>query len=161
MLVPAPLIFLAFMGLQGRYFGRWLLPIFPILALLGAFFAVELARAGARRACSARAPWVRVAGAAVLVAALLAQGLIYSVHSGQVLSSADTRAITRSWMAANIPAGSHIVAEPISPDAWAREEPGAPDRPHYRWCKYPSLLSRITPSGTRVAVHASGRHRGL
>src|SRR5271166_1027208 len=49
LLVPAPVLFLAFMGLQGRYFGRWLLPIFPILCLLGAFFALLLAKAVARR----------------------------------------------------------------------------------------------------------------
>ncbi len=42
LLVPAPLLYLAFMGLQGRYFGRWLLPIFPILCLLAAFFALWL-----------------------------------------------------------------------------------------------------------------------
>ena len=29
-LVPASLLFLVFMGVQGRYFGRWLLPIFPL-----------------------------------------------------------------------------------------------------------------------------------
>ena len=34
LLVPAPLLFLAFMGLQGRYFGRWLLPIFPMILVL-------------------------------------------------------------------------------------------------------------------------------
>jgi 4-amino-4-deoxy-L-arabinose transferase-like glycosyltransferase len=46
LLVPAPILFLAFMGLQDRYFGRWLLPIFPIVCLLAAYFAfllVELA----------------------------------------------------------------------------------------------------------------------
>jgi Dolichyl-phosphate-mannose-protein mannosyltransferase len=47
-LVPAPLAYLAFMGAQGRYFGRWLLPIFPILCLLAAFFALALARVLAR-----------------------------------------------------------------------------------------------------------------
>ncbi len=40
LLVPAPLLFLVFMGLQGRYFGRWLLPIFPLVCLLAAFFAL-------------------------------------------------------------------------------------------------------------------------
>ena len=40
MLVPAPLLFLAFMGLQGRYFGRWLLPVFPLLCLLAAVFVL-------------------------------------------------------------------------------------------------------------------------
>src|SRR6202023_1608170 len=48
LLVPAALLFLAFMGLQGRYFGRWLLPIIPILCLLAAFFAVQAATLGAR-----------------------------------------------------------------------------------------------------------------
>jgi hypothetical protein len=50
LLVPAPLLFLAFMGLQGRYFGRWLLPIFPIVCLLAAYFALQLAATGARHA---------------------------------------------------------------------------------------------------------------
>ncbi|HEX5224739.1 MAG TPA: glycosyltransferase family 39 protein, partial [Solirubrobacteraceae bacterium] len=36
-LVPGPLAFLVFMGLQGRYFGRWLMPILPILCLLAAY----------------------------------------------------------------------------------------------------------------------------
>ena len=49
MLVPAPLLYLAFMGLQGRYFGRWLLPIFPILCLLAALFALQLCDALVRR----------------------------------------------------------------------------------------------------------------
>jgi 4-amino-4-deoxy-L-arabinose transferase-like glycosyltransferase len=42
LLVPAPILFLAFMGLQDRYFGRWLLPIFPIACLLAAYFVFLL-----------------------------------------------------------------------------------------------------------------------
>jgi hypothetical protein len=178
MLVPAPLLFLAFMGLQGRYFGRWLLPVFPLLCLLAAVFVLWSAGALAalasrvatrRRTVAARgqtrpdvpqegreAPEAagrrrRLGSAlAVLLAALvLAQGLVFSVHSGLVLSRADTRNLTREWMLANVPAQSKIVAEPVSPDAWAREvRPGhstATDA--YRWHKYPSLLSRISPSG--------------
>jgi hypothetical protein len=41
LLVPAPLLYLLFMGLQGRYFGRWLMPILPFLSLLAALFAVQ------------------------------------------------------------------------------------------------------------------------
>ncbi len=44
LLVPAAILFLAFMGLQDRYFGRWLLPIFPIACLLAAYFASLLVR---------------------------------------------------------------------------------------------------------------------
>jgi hypothetical protein len=94
------------------------------------------------------------------VAALLAQGLIYSVHSGLVLSRADTRTLTREWMLANIPPGSNVVVEPVSPDGWAREPPGTPGAcrgatANYRWCKWPSLYSFITPAG---AVEPAGRH---
>ncbi|HVA18952.1 MAG TPA: glycosyltransferase family 39 protein, partial [Solirubrobacteraceae bacterium] len=139
LLVPAPLLYLAFMGLQGRYFGRWLLPVFPIVCLLAAYFAVSLiARAAAalaaRRATASRR--VPIAFATLLVAVLLAQGLSYSVHSGKVLARADTRNLTRAWMVAHIPAGTPIVVEPVAPDAWGK-----------RWRKYPSTLSRISASG--------------
>jgi hypothetical protein len=166
LLVPAPVLFLAFMGLQGRYFGRWLMPILPIACLLGAYFALSLARALAGRL--ARAPSggasgagertrgaragpglaraLALASAVVLLAALLAQGLLYSVHSGLVLSRADTRNELRAWMLAHVPAGSAIVVEPVAPDEWARERrrslssAGDP----YRWNKYPSLRSRVS-----------------
>jgi hypothetical protein len=172
MLVPAPLLFFAFMGLQGRYFGRWLLPVFPLLCLLAAVFvlwcAERLARlvapaASARGERAAGTPagpaegpattprtrGIGVALAALLGAAVLAQGLVYSVHAGIVLSRADTRNVTREWMLANVPAGAKIVAEPVSPDEWAREvNPGHSTATNaYRWHKYPSLLSRISSSG--------------
>jgi Dolichyl-phosphate-mannose-protein mannosyltransferase len=164
LLVPAPLAYLLFMGLQGRYFGRWLLPIFPMLCLLGAFFALALARtcAGAivrrlggraRPAPHARAPapvpQALVAALVVLVSvALLAQGVVYSVHSGLVLARADTRNLTRAWMLAHVPRGAVIVAEPVSPDDWARQTPAAPSSQNpYLWVKYPSLLSRLNAHG--------------
>jgi hypothetical protein len=88
----------------------------------------------------------------VLIAALLAQGLLYSVHSGLVLSRADTRNETRAWMLAHVPAGSPIVVEPVAPDEWAREPRRSLSRPGdpYRWNKYPSLRSRIL-NGTLTA----------
>jgi hypothetical protein len=173
LLVPAALLFLALMGLQGRYFGRWLLPIFPILCLLSAFFLLQIARALAgllARAFAARAtdaaPAQGAAGLAtrlprvlsialgtLLVAAALAQGLVYSVHSGLVLSRADTRNLTRSWMVSHVPVHAKIVVEPVSPDEWARERiPGTSTATNpYRWSKYPGLLSRISASGALLA----------
>jgi hypothetical protein len=200
LLVPAPLLYLAFMGSEGRYFGRWLLPIFPILCLLAALFAVQLAGlivrsiAGARRGRGAPATDaalatnaapatnvvpatdaalatetgiatntaavatatptrlfpLRVGVTAVIVAALLAQGLVYSVHSGKVLARADTRNVTRAWMLAHIPAGAKIVAEPVEPDEWAREtRPGTVTAHNpYRWRLYPALNRRIAANGT-------------
>jgi len=187
MLVPAPLLFLAFMGLQGRYFGRWLLPIFPILCLLAAFFALwlaqEIVRLASGRAAVAigasepsddagrasegaagrPARKLQIGVVALLVAALLAQGLLYSVHSGLVLSRADTRNLTRAWMVAHVPKGALIVAEPVSPDEWAREvkrgtaTAGNP----YRWPKYPSLLSRISADGALEPSSSRLREVGI
>ena len=151
LLVPAPLLFLAFMGVQGRYFGRWLMPILPLLCLLAAFFALRLA--GWLGTLASRIGGVRRAppalGAALLLAALLlAQGLVYGVHAGLVLARADTRSITREWMLAHVPRRAWIVAEPISPDSWAREYPGAvpPSRNRGVWLKYPDLVDRLSPS---------------
>ena len=42
-LVPAPLVFLAFMGTQDRFFARWLLPVYPLLCLLAAWAVVAAA----------------------------------------------------------------------------------------------------------------------
>ncbi len=141
-LVPAPLLFLAFMGLQGRYFGRWLLPIFPIACLLAAVTVVVLVGALGGRGRTVR--WV---AAAVLGAGLLAQGLVHSLHSGAVMARADTRNITRLWMLAHIPRNSRIVVEPVSPNSWADELEGSRAGPR-RWNKYPSLVSRIDARGT-------------
>ena len=123
LLVPATLVFLAFMGLQGRYFGRWLMPIFPVVCLLAAFFVAELI-CWCGRVLNGRP--TRLVLAALFVVALLIQGFVYSVHSGIVLARADTRNLTRKWMIAHIPAGAKVVAGPVSPrNGHAKSRPGA------------------------------------
>jgi len=146
LLVPAALLFVVFMGLQGRYFGRWLMPIFPVVCLLGAFFVAALI-GWCGRTLSGPAP--RAALAALLVVALLIQGVVYSVHAGIVLSRPDTRNLTRSWMLTHIPAGAKIVAEPVEPEEWARQvRPGSSTaRNPLAWQLYPALYLRILPSG--------------
>jgi hypothetical protein len=146
LLVPAMLLFLLFMGLQGRYFGRWLMPMLPIACLLGAFFVVRLI-AWCARVQSGRE--LRAALASLFVLALLIQGFVYSVHSDAVLSRADTRNLTRAWMLTHIPAGAKIVAEPVEPEEWAREvKPATATASNpYRWRLYPALALRATPAG--------------
>jgi hypothetical protein len=143
-LVPAPLLYLAFMGAQGRYFGRWLLPIFPIVCLLAALFALQLAAVLTRRA-----PRLRGAAVVVAVLALCGQGLVYSVHSDLVLSRADTRNLTRAWMAAHVPVGALVVIEPVVPDGWVQDvgHPTLTTGNGNRWIKYKSLVSVITSAG--------------
>jgi 4-amino-4-deoxy-L-arabinose transferase-like glycosyltransferase len=149
LLVPAPLVFLVFMSIQGRYFGRWLMPVFPIVCLLAAYFALEVAtRAAVRR------PQLRPTLIALAAVALLAQGLVYSVHSGLVLSRADTRNQARAWMVAHVPVGARIVVEPVVPDAWVQDvgHPTLTTADGRRWKKYSALRSALAADGTLAAV---------
>jgi 4-amino-4-deoxy-L-arabinose transferase-like glycosyltransferase len=72
LLVPAPVLFLAFMGLQDRYFGRWLLPVFPLACLLAAYFLCVLVAAVSDRV--ARLDRSRVGGPAPAAASRSAAG---------------------------------------------------------------------------------------
>ncbi len=116
LLVPAPVIFILFMGSWDRYFGRWLLPIFPFLCLLAGYATLRIVR----RLAARPGRWPGRALAAAAVALVLAQGAVTSVHNDLVLSRLDTRNETRAWMVKNVPAGSRVVLEPIVPDEWVR-----------------------------------------
>jgi len=142
-LVPVAVLYLLFLSLQGRYFGRWLLPIFPIVCLLAASFALEVAGWAGRRA--ARLRGAPAAFTALAVIALVTQGLVYSIHSGLVLSRADTRNLTRAWIVGHIPAGARIVVEPVVPNAWLNETGGLTPT-HGRWVKYPTLRVALNPA---------------
>jgi len=134
-LVPAPVVFLLFMGIQDRFFARWLLPIYPLLCLLAAWAAVE----AAQRVRFAR-PWPVVAAGALLCA----QGLVFSLHNDVVLARDDTRALARGWMVENIPEGDRVVIEPIAPDQWAMDpgRPSAATGTGNRWIKWPTSRFR-------------------
>ncbi len=143
-LVPVVVLYLLFLSLQGRYFGRWLLPIFPIACLLAASFALEVAGWASRR--TPRLRGAAAAFTALAVVALVAQGLVYSVHSGLILSRADTRNLTRAWLVEHIPAGAKIVVEPVVPNAWLNETGGLGAAHHVRWVKYPTLRAVLNPA---------------
>ena len=134
LLVPAPMIFLAVVGSQGRYFARYELPVYPLLALLAASGGVWVADAVlARLRLAGRTR--RVAGGALATAAL-AQGVVLIVHNNVVLSRPDTRTTSREWMVRNIPIRTPIVVEPMVPREWYTD--GASlrsdfSRAGYRW----------------------------
>jgi O-antigen/teichoic acid export membrane protein len=112
-LVPVAVLFFLYMGSQGRFFGRYMLPAFPALCLLAGYGGVALVRA----LSAGRARLAVPLGAAVAVAAL-AQGLVASVHADLVLARKDTRTQTREWMLANVAPGTRIVVEPSVPVGW-------------------------------------------
>ena len=144
---PAPILYVLYMGTQARFFGRWLLPIFPIACLLAAYAIVRLTQLAARRV-PALGPAVAVLGTVLL----LGQGIVYSLHSAMTLSRPDTRNKTRAWLVDHVPANTRIVVEPVVPDAWAsdigRPNPGTANGA--RWSKFPTSRSNIADDGSVI-----------
>jgi hypothetical protein len=130
-LLPAPILYVLYMGGQQRYFGRWALPLFPIAMLLAASVAVPAVAWVARRA-----PRLALPAGIVVVLALLGQGLVYSVHVDRVLARPDTRGSAHDWLVANVPAGAKLVLEPIVPGRWSedpnRADPATPTGARWR-----------------------------
>jgi hypothetical protein len=131
--VPAPILFFAVTGSEGRYFGRWGMPVYPLLAILAGVGATWLARAAA-----GRAPRLRVLAPPALVA-VCAQGLVFAIHNDLVLSRPDTRSSARAWMVRNIRAGTAVMVEPIVPKEWYVDGGRLPDQTThvgYRWARW-------------------------
>ncbi|MEA2269778.1 MAG: hypothetical protein QOC64_2388 [Solirubrobacteraceae bacterium] len=146
-LVPAPILYVLFMGTQERYFGRWLLPVFPIVCLVAAWAMVRATEAAGRRAPVLR-PTLAVLGAVLL----LGQGVVYAMHNGLVLSRPDTRNLARDWLVANVPPKTKIVVEPVVPDAWASDvgRPNPLTANGARWVKFPTSRSNIANDGSVI-----------
>jgi hypothetical protein len=152
-LLPAPIAFIIFIGDQQRFFGRWLMPIFPIVALLAGYGAVELVRwlIHARRV-------PRLLAWTVAAVALLAQSVVAVVNNDAVLSRPDTRNLARAWMVSHVPAGAKVVIEPVVENTWAtdvgRSLPWTASGA--RWQRYPTWLTNVDQNGNPLTP---GQHR--
>ena len=129
MLVAVPLALLAYLSLQSRYFGRWLLPAYPALAMLGALALTRVsdlvaARVQTRRAHGRRFR-ARTAGAVLagLTVLVLVQPLAADIRSAQVLGRDDTRQQARDWLEAHYPPELRVAVEPAVPGRWFRSNP--------------------------------------
>ena len=141
-LVPPVIVFILFMGYQERYFGRWVMPVIPMLCLIAAYGAIEFVDWASRTM-----PTLKPTFMAAVVVVLCGQGFVYSLHSGLVLSREDTRNLAREWLVANVPLGTKIVVEPVVPDQWAQDigNPSPVVKNGNRWVKYPTSRSNINP----------------
>jgi hypothetical protein len=146
-LVPAPVLFLLFMGTQERFFGRWLMPIFPIVCLLAAYAVLRAALWLGRRR-----PVLQPTLIVLAALALCGQGLVASLHIGQVLSRDDTRNMARAWFVAHVPPKTKVVVEPVVPDGWAQDigHPSPLTNNGNRWVKYPTSRSNIANDGSQL-----------
>ena len=145
MLVAVPLALFVYLSLQSRYFGRWLLPAYPALAMLA---SVALARAAdlaggwiARRSAGGPPRYVRqgpvwrsrvrarrpglISGAvlAAITGLVLAQPLAADVRTALVLGRADTREQARTFLTDRFPPELRISIEPAVPGRYFRSNP--------------------------------------
>ena len=121
-LLPILPLFVIYMGMQTRYFGRWMLPAFPIVCLLAAYGAVRSAELVATRL---RHPQAAMALTGIAVAALVAQGAVHSVHNDRVLSRPHTLNLARSWMLDHVPENAKLITEPFFANSWNSPWPHA------------------------------------
>jgi 4-amino-4-deoxy-L-arabinose transferase-like glycosyltransferase len=115
-LVAMPLALFVYLALQARYFGRWLLPAYPALALLA---AVAVTRAGA---LLRERTW-QIAATAALALAVIAQPLLADVRSARVLGRQDTLSQAREFLDSHYAPGLRVSIEPAVPGRYFRSNP--------------------------------------
>ena len=158
-LVPRRSLFVLFMGSQARFFGRWLLPVLPIVCLLAA----------SRRSC---APPMRSRAARRRCARAATARRVLALRAGRCstrcTSAASSRAPTRATSTApgwstHVRRRTKIVVEPSCPTRGRRTSAARrADLDGDRWNKFPT--SRRTSPTTALGLPAPGRdrqHRGL
>ena len=136
MLIAVPLALFVYLSAQSRYFGRWLLPAYPALAMLA---AAAIGRAGelVARTTTLKGdrpglgrhtrpyPGQLIGGVVItaLTAAVLIQPLAADVRSAQVLGRDDTRQQARDWIEGHYPPELRASVEPAVPGRWFRSNP--------------------------------------
>ena len=149
MLIAVPVALFFYLSAQSRYFGRWLLPAYPALAMLAAAAIGQLAdlaagrwiasEAGRRRRARAAGRGQRAGAAAAVVAALatallLIQPVAADIRSAQVLGRADTRQQARDWLESHYPPELRASVEPAVPGRWFRSNPEGTPPPWLTRC---------------------------
>ncbi len=118
-LLSYPLAQFGLISLWGARATRYLLPLAPFFALIGAVFldrlltwgGRKLAPEGARR--KQRAVWT--AGSCLLIAAIIAPSAIRLGKLDAALAGLDSRTRAKEWIEYNIPKGTRIAIESYGP----------------------------------------------
>ena len=104
-----PLLLFLYLGSDAeRYFARWLMPAYPILALFAG-----VAVAGVARVVSPRGG-IRAAVVALLIALIMAQPIVANLRTGEVMGKADTRELARNYMLEELPPRTKIVVDAVA-----------------------------------------------
>jgi hypothetical protein len=118
-LILFPVLLYLYMSTQTRYFGRWLLPMYPVIALLAGLGIVRLVQlipvVGRRYALTGLL-------AALVTALVLIQPVAADVRTMDVLGKKDTRELARDYLVKNYPKSLRAVIEPAVPTSFYRIE---------------------------------------
>lgn len=112
LLAAFPIVMYLYLCTADRHFGRWLMPTYPVLALLG---GVAIARAA--ELVPAR-PALRAVALAVLVLVTIAQPLQASAHTVRLQGRDDTRILARKHLLRTLPRDARVVVEPGVPSGY-------------------------------------------
>ena len=116
-LIALPLALFAYLALQSRYFGRWLLPAYPALAMLAAYAVARAAELLPAR------PGLRPAAVTALTLVVLAQPLAADVRSAQALGREDTLSQARAFLEERFAPELRVSIEPAVPGRYFRSNP--------------------------------------
>lgn len=112
-----------YMGSQSRFYARWMLPLYPALAILAGYAVAQVRQ--------------RVVFAG-LVALAIVPSAYTTIRNAIVLGREDTRTTTRKWLQANVPKGTKVVFEPVAPSEWYGVTPGGGEKAdaERQWDRY-------------------------
>jgi len=142
------LIVFVFMGKQMRFYARWMMPIYPVLALFAGYFVVEAGRwitaqLARRRAIERANP---VYAICLVLALALIGPLVHVIHNDRVLSRTDTRVLAKNWILENVPRGEKIAFDLVGPPPYYRVDNAANGEP--------AFAIRPLPRGTEIEKYA-------
>ncbi len=95
-----------FMGAQQRFYARWFMPVYPVLAVFAAYALVEGAKA---------VPRGRTLAGLALGAIVFAQPLVSVLHSDVIIDRADTRDLAKTWLLRHVGRGAKLASELVGP----------------------------------------------
>jgi Dolichyl-phosphate-mannose-protein mannosyltransferase len=166
-LIVFPLLLFAFLSTAERFFARWLMPAFPVLALLAGVALTRVASHVASR------PRLQRAALTALLAAVLAQPLAADVRTAVLLGRTDTREMTWAFLVRTQPYRTRVVVEPAIPmrvirtwltpgfGAPPRSEHPAPAAARFVRSRRPALIDLYRASGHCVIVSFGSVRRRL
>ena len=110
-LISFPVAYFAVMSLSQGHFGRYLLPLLPVVTVLVADAAWHVVPQLIRRWRTPRALKLAQPIGWGLLALVIIPNLLTTLRFDWILAQADTRTLAKQWIESNLPAGTRIAVE--------------------------------------------------